>query len=230
MQVLTRRILFYLFTAVIFYTSWLMLLLSLPYTSFDRYVDFLITKQLVYHIRHWRISFYVHVFTSVIVLVTGIFQFSLYFLKKFPGLHRRSGKIYSLIILAFSGPSGLIMGFYANGGLPARISFVILAVLWLLTTCLGWRYAMQRNWRLHTAMMVRSYALTVSAISLRFYAFLIGTFHLPIRPVQAYILISWLSWTLNLLLAEAIIRWGMGYLKNSFPTVRPSLQNDHPQR
>ncbi|QHS61749.1 DUF2306 domain-containing protein [Chitinophaga agri] len=224
---MTRKIFFYLFAAVILYTSWLMLLLSLPYTSFDRYVDFLMTKQLVYHIRHWRISFYVHVFTSVIVLVTGLLQFSMYLLKKFPGLHRRSGKLYALVILAFSGPSGLIMGCYANGGVPARISFVILASLWLVTTFLGWRYAMQRNWKQHTAMMIRSYALTLSAISLRFFAFLIGTFHPPIHPVEAYILISWMSWTLNLVIAEVIIRRGMGYLNDSFPAVRPSLQNDH---
>jgi hypothetical protein len=227
MPTLTRRVVFYLFAAVILYTSWLMLLLSLPYTSFGRYVDFLITKQLVYHIRHWRISFYVHVFTSIIVLVTGLLQFSNHLLKKFPGLHRRSGKIYVLVVLLFSGPSGLIMGFYANGGLPARISFVLLASLWLFTTFLGWRYALQRRWHLHTSMMVRSYALTLSAISLRFYAFLIGTFDIPIRPVPAYILISWLSWTLNLLIAEAIIRWGLGYLKDAFPAGYPSSQNDH---
>lgn len=226
MPLLSRRLIFYLFAAVILYTSWLMLLLSLPYTSFDRYVDFLRTKQLVYHIRHWRISFYVHVFTSIIVLVAGLLQFSYYLLKKFPGLHRRSGKIYAIVILFFSGPAGLIMGFYANGGLPARISFVLLASLWLLTTFLGWRYALQRKWRLHTNMMIRSYALTLSAISLRLYAFLIGTFNLPIRPVQAYILISWLSWTLNLLIAEAIIRRGLRYLKDSFPADSPSLQND----
>jgi hypothetical protein len=29
------------------------------------------------------------------------------------------------------------MGFYANGGLPARISFVLLACLWLFTTALA---------------------------------------------------------------------------------------------
>ncbi|MCF6401968.1 DUF2306 domain-containing protein [Chitinophaga filiformis] len=227
MPSLARRIAYYLFAAIILYTSWLMLLLSLPYTSFDRYVDFLMTKQLVYHIRHWRISFYVHVFTSVIVLVAGLLQFSNYLLKKYPGLHRRSGKIYAIVILLFSGPGGLVMGFYANGGLPARISFVLLGSLWLLTTFLGWRYALQRRWRLHTGMMIRSYALTLSAISLRLYAFLIGTFNLPLHPVQAYILISWLSWTLNLLIAEMIIRKGLGYLNDSFPADSPSLQNGH---
>jgi hypothetical protein len=221
-MMIIQRIAYYLLVSVILYTSWLMLLLSLPYTSFDPYVDFLITKQLVYHIRHWRISFYVHVFTSIFVLVTGLFQFSRYFLKIYPGLHRRSGIIYTLIILAFSGPSGLIMGFYANGGTPARISFVLLASLWLFTTFMGWRYALQRKWQLHVAMMTRSYALTLSAISLRCYAYLIGTFHIPLHPVAAYITISWLSWILNLLIAEIIIRRGFSYIKDSFPAKHPS--------
>jgi hypothetical protein len=202
---------------LLLYASWLMLLLSLPYTSFDRHVDFLMTKQLVYHLRYWRISFYTHVFLSIFVLLTGLIQCSLYLLKKYPGLHRWSGKMYVLVVLLFSGPSGLIMGFYANGGIPARISFVVLATLWMAFTFMGWRYALQHHWQKHAAMMVRSYALTLSAISLRFYAFIIGTFHLAIHPVQAYILISWLSWTLNLIIAEVIIRWGFEKINGSFP-------------
>lgn len=213
-----KRIIFFILAGLILYAAWLMLLLSLPYTSFDRHVDFLMTKQLVYHIRHWRISFYTHVFVSIIVLLTGLLQFSWYLLKKYPGVHRTSGKIYIVIVLLFSGPTGLIMGFYANGGLPARISFVILATLWLVFTYMGWRYALQRNWQKHAAMMVRSYALTLSAITLRFYALLLGTFHVPLHPITKYILISWLSWTLNLLVAELIMK----KIINSSP-VKPAV-------
>jgi hypothetical protein len=200
-----------------------MLLLSLPYTSFDRYVDFLRTKQLVYHIRHWRISFYTHVFVSIIVLLTGLLQFSGYLLKKYPGVHRTSGKIYVFVVLLLSGPTGLIMGFYANGGIPARISFVILSILWLFFTFMGWRYALQRNWPKHAAMMIRSYALTLSAITLRFYALMLGTFHVPLHPVTKYILISWLSWTLNLLIVELLMK----QIITSYSAKLPSLQSDH---
>lgn len=201
-----KRIFLFILAGLILYASWLMLLLSLPYSSFDRHVDFLMTKQMVYHIRHWRISFYIHVFLSIIVLLAGLLQFSGSLLNKYPGLHRWSGKIYVLVVLLFSGPTGLIMGFYANGGMAARISFVILSILWLIFTFMGWRYALQRNWQKHAAMMIRSYALTLSALSLRFYAFLLGTFHVPLHPVTKYVLISWLSWTLNLLIAEALIK------------------------
>ena len=98
------------------------------------------------------------------------------------------------------------MAFYANGGLPARISFVILALLWLYTTAMGWYYARQHQWLPHGAMMLRSYALTLSAVSLRLYAYLIDILNIPLRPRAAYVLIAWLSWTLNLIVAELIIR------------------------
>jgi hypothetical protein len=90
---------------------------------------------------------------------------------------------------------------------------------------MGWRYALQRNWQKHAAMLIRSYALTLSALTLRFYAFLIGTFHIPLHPVERYILISWLSWTLNLLIAEAIIKWGFGKINRSLPALPVASQN-----
>lgn len=195
-----------LLVAGILYATWLLIRLSIPYLAFDRYTDFLITKQRVYHIRSWRFSFYTHVFISFVVMITGLLQFSWYLVKKYPGLHRRSGTIYAGVVLFVSGPSGLVMSFYANGGLPARISFVLLSLLWLLTTALGWYYARRQKWLQHGAMMLRSYALTLSAVSLRLYAYLIDVFNIPLRPLTTYILIAWLSWTLNLLIAELIIR------------------------
>jgi len=192
--------------AIILFGAWLMLRLSVPYASFNRYTDFLLTKQLAYHIRHWRISFYVHVFVSTIVLVAGLLQCSMYLLRRYPLLHRYSGKIYVVTVLFFSGPAGLVMSFYANGGLPARISFVLLSILWLGTTYAGWRYALQRHWKDHGQMMLRSYALALSALTLRLYAYLIAALHIPLHPVAAYISISWLSWTLNLLVVEILIR------------------------
>jgi len=195
-----------LLAAGILFATWLLIRLSIPYLAMNRYTDFLMTKQRVYHIRPWRISFYVHVFISFVVMLTGLLQFSWYVIKKYPGLHRRSGTIYAGVVLCFSGPSGLVMAFYANGGMPARISFVILALLWMYTTAMGWYYARQHKWMSHGAMMLRSYALTLSAVSLRLYAYLIDVFNIHIHPRASYILIAWLSWTLNLLIAELIIR------------------------
>ncbi|NLR78861.1 DUF2306 domain-containing protein [Chitinophaga eiseniae] len=206
MQTLFRKAGWLLTAMVILYGTWLMLLLTIPYAAFEKYTDFLITKQRVYPIRHWRISFYVHVFVSITVLLTGLAQFSKYLLDRFPRLHHFSGKIYVMVVIALSGPTGLVMGWYANGGKYARISFVLLAILWIVFTIMGWIRAVQRRWPEHLTWMLRSYALTLSALTLRLYTLLLGLMHMPLRPVTAYITVSWLSWTLNLLVAEFVIK------------------------
>ncbi|AFD05599.1 putative membrane protein (DUF2306) [Solitalea canadensis DSM 3403] len=203
---LVRYALLVLVCLTILYGSWLMLCLSYPYLSFDKHTDFLMTKQLIYHIKTWRISFYIHVFVSTGVLIAGLFQFSTYLIKYKPALHRFLGKTYVFVILFFSGPSGLIMSYYANGGVWAKTSFIILSLLWLISTAYGWYYAVARKWQLHLNMMLRSYFLTLSALTLRTYAYLIVFFNIPLQPKMAYILIAWLSWSLNLLVAEIIIR------------------------
>lgn len=203
---LLKRIGWILTATAILYGAWLMLLLTIPYAAFEKYTDFLITKQRVYPIRHWRISFYIHIFVSITVLITGLLQFSKYLLDKYPRLHRNSGKIYALVVITLSGPTGLIMGFYANGGFYARVSFILLSLLWITFTIMGWRTAMQARWPEHITWMLRSYALTLSALTLRLYALVLGLMHMPLRPATAYIIISWLSWTLNLLLAELLLK------------------------
>ncbi|RAJ85562.1 putative membrane protein DUF2306 [Chitinophaga dinghuensis] len=204
---MTKKILSIIAAGVILYSTWLMILLSVPYLALERYTNFLKTKQIAWHVMHWRLSFYVHVFISTAVLITGLMQFSSYLLKRYPRLHRNMGKTYAFVVIAISGPTGLVMAFYANGGLYARISFVILSILWIGVTVIGWRKAMQRRWEEHSNWMLRSYALTLSAVTLRFYAYVLGLMHMPLRPVAAYVLISWLSWTLNLLIVEWYIRW-----------------------
>ena len=68
-------------------------------------------------------------------------------------------------------------------------------------------YAIYRkDWKKHADMMTRSYALTLSAVTLRFYAYMIDVLDLSVSPRAAYIWIAWLSWTLNLILAEYLIR------------------------
>lgn len=205
-RTITRNIGWIMLALVILYGSWLMLRLTIPYAAFERYTDFLRTKQRVYHLVHWRASFYVHVFVSTVVLVAGLFQFSKWLMLNRPAIHRTLGKIYILVILFFSAPAGLIMGFYANGGIVGRISFVLLSVLWFAFTLLGWIYAKKRRWDLHLTWMMRSYALTLSALTLRFFTLIIGVMHFNITPFKAYVIVAWTSWTINLLLAELFFK------------------------
>lgn len=197
------------FVIGILYASYLLLLLSLPYLEMRRGIDFLKTKQLIYHIRHWRYSFYIHVFTSILIITSGLFQFSKTILNKYTKIHRISGFIYLVTTLLISGPAALVMSFYANGSYPAQTSFVILSILWLGTTFLAYHYVRKKDYEKHGKWMVRSYALTLSAVSLRLYSYLFDVFHLRMDPFDLYILLSWLSWTVNLVLAEILIKRGL---------------------
>ncbi len=191
---------------IIAYTSYLLILLSLPYVHFIRDIEFLETKQLIYHIKIWRYSFYTHVFFSPIVIISGLFQFNRWIIAHRPKFHRILGYIYISTVLLISAPSALVMAFYANGGRIAQISFVTLTLCWILCTWIALRKAKKGDYTSHVKWTLRSYALTLSAVTLRFYAYLFDVFNVNIPPRETYILVSYLSWIPNLILVQLLIR------------------------
>lgn len=203
-----KKVLSFIIYSLLMYTIYLMVKLSLPYTTFKPGVDFLITKQKTYHITYWKAAFYLHVFFSVFALIAGLTQFNKYFLFKKPILHRTMGLLYWIVVLCIAAPTGFIMGIHANGGLPAKSSFVLLSLLWFLFTLISIVQANKKNFNSHAEWMLRSYSLTLSAITLRFYALLFDVFHIHVKPQEVYITIAWLSWIPNLLIAELLIKTG----------------------
>lgn len=179
--------------------------LTIPFLQLKPNIDFLKTKRLIYHLDWWRYSFYIHVFSSPFVIFSGLFQFNKYFIFKLPKIHRFLGFIYILVLVFVAAPTGFLMGLYANGSFPTQISFSILSILWILTTIIAFVKVTKGDFVAHAKWMLRSYALTLSAISLRFFTFLIGYFNLPLNPGEAYILVSYSSWIVNLLIAEWLI-------------------------
>ncbi len=175
-----------------------------PYTTWLLDIDFLVTKQHIVHLSYYRAAFYAHIFSSIFVLASGAFLFSKYILQKAPKLHRYAGRIYVSALLLISAPSGLIMAFYANGGWAAKASFIILAPLWWYFTWKGFDTARKRQFAQHKKWMLRSYALTLSAVSLRVYQLVLGQFFY-LDPVTQYVLVSWVAWVGNLAVAEWLI-------------------------
>ncbi|MGG9970787.1 DUF2306 domain-containing protein [Ferruginibacter sp. SUN002] len=181
-----------------------MVRIIIPYHSLQTDIGFLQLKQAVIHIDVWRVSFFTHVFTSFFVLIAGFTQFSKKLLKQRPVLHRRLGYFYVINILFITGPAGLIMSFYANGGVNSIIGFTLLSVLWIGTTAMALYKAIKKDFIAHRAFMIRSFALTLSAISLRAEKVLFAEFT-NIAPMDRYRIIAWLGWGLNLIIAEIII-------------------------
>ena len=184
--------------------SFLMLRIIFLYIPVQTDVAFLQLKQEYIHITAWRIAFFVHVFTSLLALLAGFTQFSKKLLKQKPKLHRALGYTYVINVLMITGPAGLLMSFYANGGISSRIAFVLLSSLWISTTSLALYKAIKKDFRTHRFFMIRSYALTLSAITLRIWKVLLANYT-QVPPMDRYRIIAWLGWTLNLLVAELII-------------------------
>ena len=186
------------------YTLWLMVEITLQYKYLGTEVAFLAIKQDYISLPYFVPAFYVHVFSAILVLPAGYTQFSSRIRATAPNLHKRMGRLYVWVTLLLAGPSGLVLGIYANGGPSSQTAFCLLAVGWMYTTYMAMRSVSRRQIAAHRAWMMRSFALTLSAITLRAWKYvLVWAFH-P-RPMDVYRVVAWLGWTLNLLVVEAIL-------------------------
>lgn len=158
---------------------------------------------------HFMWAFYVHIISSLVVMPTGALQFSTFILKKYPRLHRNLGKIYVFSILAMAAPSGLVIAMYANGGLAARVGFLLQSLTWWAFTYIAWQEIVQKHYLAHINAMIRSFAITLAAMSLRTESYLMFYFF-ETKPIETYLTVVWLSWVGNFLLAEILIYIGLG--------------------
>jgi uncharacterized membrane protein len=148
------------------------------------------------------ISLTFHFIGGGIALVLGALQMSTWLRMRFLSLHRWIGRIYLLAVLA-AGIFGLQMASVAIGGLVAKIGFGLMAVLWIVTAVMAYFKIRQGDVQAHRNWMMRNYALTLAAITLRIYLGIsLGVLQLDFLLV--YPVIAWACWVPNLMLAEMI--------------------------
>jgi uncharacterized membrane protein len=187
--------------------------LMIPYFGFETDVAFLGSKGWVFRkygdtlINIWLIAFFIHVFTSIFTLIAGFTQF----FKKllWSKMHRLMGKIYIFTVLVFAAPSGFVMGFFANGKIVSIISFTVLSLLWWYFTYRAYTSIRKKDFSSHSKFMYRSYALALSAITLRLWKYIIVNYIYEMPPMDLYKLVGIMGWTLNLIVAEILIWKGM---------------------
>ncbi len=216
---------------ILMLSTYTMLSIALPYLlpPFPTDIDFLANKPLwLVEKKHYMLAFYIHISSSVLVLAAGLTQFSKRLMFQYPRWHRNIGKVYVFVILLFSAPSGLLMAFYGSGGAAAQWAFVLQATCWWFFTYMAYYHIRKGQLKKHAAFMLRSYALTFSAITLRAGTYLASFFkmHMGIRCPNEdwswlcypnfYILEAWLSWMGNLLVIEVLLM--MGILAYYFPS------------
>jgi hypothetical protein len=179
-----------------------------PYLSFEPAIDFLTTKtDTVLAKTDFQWGFYVHIVSAWWVMGIGVFQFWPFFFQKYALWHRLLGKIYIFSILALAAPSGFVLALYANGGLSVKVGFGLQCFVWWLTTWVAWREITFRHPQRHVEWMLRSYAVTLAAMSLRLASYvMVYVWHT--KPIETYLTVTWLSWVGNLFIAEGLIYAG----------------------
>ena len=151
-----------------------------------------------------------HVAGAATALLVGPLQF-IPALRRL-GWHRWIGRSYVLGCL-LGGVGGFVMALGSTAGPIATAGFGSLALVWIATAAQAWRLARARNFAAHRAWMIRSFALTFAAVTLRLYIPLLVLSGLPF--LDGYRAIAFLCWVPNLVLAELYLRSVFGARKLS---------------
>lgn len=143
-----------------------------------------------------------HIAASGFAMILGTFQFSKTLRRKAPVVHRWTGYGY-VLACTVGGLAGGVIALSSTAGPIAGWGFFLLALCWVPFTLLALTAAMRKDFVSHERWMIRSFALTFGAVTLRLY--------LPIVEIMqwdfltAYRIISWAAWVPNLIVAELFI-------------------------
>ena len=145
------------------------------------------------------LALYSHLGGGILALALGPWQFSNRLRQRALRVHRWTGRGYVLAVL-FGGVGGVALARHSLYGMVTHVGFGLLGVSWLFTTLAAYVSIRARNRVAHRRWMIRSFALTLAAVTLRIYLPLSAVAGIPFP--DAYQAISWLCWVPNLIVAE----------------------------
>lgn len=165
--------------------------------------------------RSWpvQVAFYVHIVSAGLALALGPWQFSKRLRTRHPLTHRWIGRTY-MITLGLGSVAAFIMSMFSSVGISGFFGFAALAVLWGWTALRGYKAARARQFREHEAWMIRNFALTYAAVTLRLWMGVLILVQLPFSDGreftdifnQAYAPLPYLCWIPNIVVAEFMVR------------------------
>lgn len=153
-----------------------------------------------------RIALSIHASCGAIALMLGPWQFLPGIRARRLMVHRYMGWAYASAV-AVSWAASLPIASHAQTGAWASAGFLSLGGFWIVCTAGAViAVALREDFAAHRRWMIRSYALTAAAITLRIYLpFSMG---MHWRYEIAYATIAWLCWIPNLIGAEIYLRTG----------------------
>ncbi|WP_353813486.1 DUF2306 domain-containing protein [Agromyces sp. SYSU T00266] len=161
------------------------------------------------------VAFYVHIVAGGLALMASPFQFWRGLRDRAPRVHRWTGRV-ALVAIAIAGLAGLALAPVSVAGIVGTFGFGALAVLWVASAWRGYRAIRVGDVPSHRAWMMRTFALTYAAVTLRLWLPLLMFAQVPFAGpagfdadaafANAYAVVPFLCWLPNLLVAEWLIR------------------------
>ena len=155
------------------------------------------------HFARYLFPLRLHIAGGMGALLVGPWQFSQKLRNRALNLHRWLGRFY-LLEVALGSIAGLAMATVSEDDWPTHFDFGVLAVLWFFTGLQAYLHVRRGNISEHRRWMIRNFALTLAAVTLRIYfPLMLFAFHWSSRT--SFITVSWLCWVPNLLVAEWLL-------------------------
>ncbi|GAB1818766.1 DUF2306 domain-containing protein [Herbidospora sp. RD11066] len=150
------------------------------------------------------LSLMVHAVPGGLALALGPLQFVKRLRTSRPKLHRVIGRIYMISIVVAS-IAAVVNAVVTISGFAVQVAFFILVAAWLYTVAMAYRCIRRGEVQAHRMWMIRNYALTFAAVTLRIYL-LAGLQLAPSLGFEAiYTSAVWASILGNVLVAEYFI-------------------------
>jgi hypothetical protein len=144
-----------------------------------------------------------HVVFGGMALLLSPVQLSARLRARVPRVHRVIGRVV-LGSIVVAGTAGFLLAGVNAAGPVGTAGFGALAVLWVGFALLGLRAIRRRDVVAHRRWMLRTFAMTYAAVTLRLWLValipLLGDFH------SAYLLVPFLCWVPNLVVVELLLR------------------------
>jgi hypothetical protein len=175
----------------------------------------------------------VHALTGGIALLVGPWQF-VRRIRRMPRVHRYLGRVFLFAGVLPASVAGMVVAWLSTAGPVASLGFALLDLAWFGSALAGYRAVRTHRYRDHERWMIRAFALTFAAVTLRLWLVTLilvqlpllhsvyhGDFHDLFRT--AYAVVPWLCWIPNLLVVEWYLRRGRhGRGRMSIPA-RPTV-------
>ncbi len=140
----------------------------------------------------YRIAFYVHLLTTPFALVNGLVLMNESLRRSFSKQHRRLGRLQVYVVLLLVVPSSLWMSAFTLSGRVAGAGFALLALITGFCMIMGWKRAVEKNFKAHRYWMTRCFVMLCSAIVLRLMSG-IATELIP-NAMWTYPFAAWSAW------------------------------------